>query len=79
LRKFSAVLGGDDVIIKCVKGTIKGDDVPEDSKRSIISLYQQILDVEDPKSLPYDELLEPLKPDSLLEKFAARKATKMAN
>jgi hypothetical protein len=49
--------------------------VPAPSRIEIVSLYKQVLDVEELSKCEVGELLRALRPDSLLERFAYRKQT----
>lgn len=51
--------------------------ISEQDKTAIIKLYQEILGVKDVSKLSAKELQGPLKPDSLLERFAAREANNL--
>ena len=49
----------------------------DDEQKSIIETYKRCLGVDDLSKVSADQLLEILEPDSLLERFAAKKANKV--
>lgn len=55
------------------QGKSKGSDISDKDKEEIKQLYKAILGVRDLSTIDIDILATTLEPDSLLEKFAARK------
>jgi len=72
---------GEDVVIECAQGldTDATKSVPDDVQRNIVMNYQEYLGVEDLSiNTTVKDLFSVLQPDTLLERFAARKANKFA-
>jgi solute carrier family 8 (sodium/calcium exchanger) len=73
LRNIAKIYG-DNTVVEIVQGisTSGTDGTPKHVHEDIIHLYKMILDVDDPKSVDINTLLEQLQPEALLEKFAYR-------
>jgi hypothetical protein len=52
-------------------------DISENDKREIRNLFMEVLDTKDLSSMDVKQLHGALQPDSLLERFAARKENKI--
>lgn len=65
----------DNAVIEIAQGlTAQGNvQMPEETKKEIKQLFEEIFDVADSKEIPVNELLAALQPDKLLERFAYRK------
>jgi len=70
---------GEATILQCVQGMHSRDSLlSETEQREIKELYRDILQVDDLIGVELPELLDVLSPDTLLERFAARKANSAA-
>lgn len=75
LRSISKAKG-EAPVLNAAQG-IKHNSLSDNEITQIKELYKEILEVNDLTSVPLDELAEQLKPDSLFERFAYRKAVQI--
>lgn len=67
---------GDASVLAAAQGQ-RRDNISDAEMKEIRALYLEITEVQSLSSLSLDDLMEQLKPDTLFERFAARKANQL--
>ena len=70
---------GEMSVLQAGKGTPGQTSITEDEQADIVTLFQQLMKVETLKDASINDMATYLEPDSLLERFAAKKANKIAS
>lgn len=68
-----ARMKGDLSVLAAGQGQVR-ENMNDDDVKEVRTLFMEILEVNNLSQLSLDELMEVLKPDTLFERFAARKA-----